>query len=133
MSEPKKTHEEMACGLECIRTNVERVCVKPDKGQCPRCEQLVGESLECIQQLEAKDAEKAQRIAELEKELAAVKQERDAAVRSLSCLRHCVDCKHRSISGHKEPCKSCVKDDVTEKPNWEWRGVCPDTEVQEDA
>lgn len=134
MSEPKKTPDEIACGLECIRTNAERVCVKPEKGQCPRCEQLVGETLEFIQRLETDNAEKNKRIAELEKKLAAVKRERDTAVRSLGWSRYCVNCKHSSVSGHKEPCKSCVNDGVTKKTNWEWRGVCPEnTEVQEDA
>lgn len=160
------------CGLECIRTNVERVCVKPEKGQCPRCEQLVGESLEHIQWLEASyrqvskalcgkenatldevlqavsqvksgytiparsgktlAMQQAQRIAELEKDLAAVKRERDALLEYLtnSVSLHCDICKHESDDG--AICCQRLRD-LKEKC-FEWRGVCPEnTEVQEDV
>lgn len=48
-----KTPDKNKCGMECIRTNAERVCVKPENGQCPRCEQLVEEVLGRIKQLES--------------------------------------------------------------------------------
>ena len=117
-----KTPDKNKCGLECIRTNVERVCVKPEKGQCPRCEQLVGESLDRIQQLEA--------------ELAEVEKERDAAIRDIP--RVCGYCKWYEITNNR-----CTPDHDCKNPNgclnisgintgWQWRGVCAEnTEVQE--
>ena len=129
MERTKKTPDEMACGLECIRTNAERVCVKPEKGQCPRCEQLVGESLELFQQLKAKDVEKAQRITELEQELAAVKRERDAAVKDISRGSRCSVCKKFFKNNDGVGCTGgvyCIPN------NFEWRGVCQEnTGVQD--
>lgn len=129
MDRQTKTPDEMACGLECIRTNVERVCVKPEKGQCPRCEQLVEESLALIQQLKTDNAEKDKRIAELEQELAAVKRERDAAIRDCSEFP-CKTCDDRE---NRDLCCNCIKPGSTRRTNHVWRGVCPDTEVQEDG
>lgn len=63
-----KTPDENKCGMECIRTNVERICVKPENGQCPRCEHLVEESLAYIQQLEARLAQAERERDELLKE-----------------------------------------------------------------
>lgn len=48
-----KTPDVNKCGMECIRTNAERICVKPENGQCPRCEQLVEEALVRVRQLES--------------------------------------------------------------------------------
>lgn len=48
-----KQPDENKCGMECIRTNTERICVKPENGQCPRCEQLVEEALGRVRQLES--------------------------------------------------------------------------------
>lgn len=73
-----KPIDEIKCGMECIRTNAERICVKPEKGQCPRCEQIVSESLARIQQLESR--------------LAQVEKERDAAVADLKLVRCCGTC-----------------------------------------
>lgn len=140
------------CGLECIRTNVERVCIKPEKGQCPRCEQLVGESLEHIQQLEASYSQVSkalcgkenatldeilQAISQVKSELAAVKRERDAAVKDIA--RACGYCKWYEITHNgctpDHDCKNengCLNISGT-NTGWEWRGVCPEnTEVQDD-
>ena len=46
-------NDDKKCGLECIRTNAARMCVKPEKGQCPRCKQLMEEAQEHYRQLEA--------------------------------------------------------------------------------
>lgn len=111
-----ETPEENKCGLECIRTNAERVCVKPPKGQCPRCEQIVEESLECIRQIKRK--------------LAAVEQERDAAVKDISRGSRCTVCKKFFKNNDGVGCTGgvyCIPN------NFEWRGVCPETEVQEDG
>ena len=152
-----ETPDANKCGLECIRTNVERVCVKPEKGQCPRCEQLVGESLEHIQQLEASYSqvskalcgkenatldEVLQAISQVKSELEAVKRERDAAVSELP--HNCWNCKYhldkpieetddfgRTIHRYCEA-DCCYPDE--ENSSWEWRGVCPEnTEVQDNA
>ena len=138
-----KTPDKNKCGLECIRTNVERVCVKPEKGQCPRCEQLVGESLEHIQQLEAnwqqvnkvlRDKENAtleevlQAASQVKVELETVKRERDALLEYLtnSVSLHCDICKHESDDG--AICCQRLRD-LKEKC-FEWHGVCAEnTEV----
>lgn len=120
-----KPTEEIKCGMECIRTNASRICIKPKNGQCPRCEQLVSESLGRIQQLES--------------QLAQVKRERDAAVRCLMEATKdgsvCTGCRHDlGIDGRCEEadfdckqckipcmCKTCKKNS-----NYQWRGVCDD-------
>lgn len=129
-----KTPDENKCGLECIRTNVERVCVKPPKGQCPRCEQLVGESLALIQQLKA--------------ELEASKRERDAAISDMKRAQGCICniCKSHyrpDPAVRRYECKILGKfseifdnddDGALLCGKFEWRGVHPEnTEVQEDA
>ena len=122
MERQTKTPEEMACGIECIRTNAERVCVKPEKGQCPRCEQLVGETLELIQHLRTDNTEKDKRIAELEQELAAAKRERDALYSDLSRLTEaCGVCKHGYIC--ENDCEELFGFD---RCSFEWRGICPE-------
>ena len=112
-----KTPEENKCGMECIRINVERSCVKPEKGQCPRCKQLVDDSLARIQQLESR--------------LAQVERERDAAVKDLEDSGDCFYCKRKeqykkcgyencSYCGVEEcPCWECNR----QKNHFEWRGV----------
>lgn len=126
-----KTPDKNKCGLECIRTNVERVCVKPEKGQCPRCEQLVGESLDHIQQLEASYSqvskalcgkenatldEVLQAISQVKAELKAVKQERNALLADLCMLAikriPCDMCRndHRNdpiCKSHQGDCSEC--------------------------
>ena len=103
-----KTPDESKCGMECIRTNVERLCIKPEKGQCPRCKQLVDESLAYIQQLESR--------------LAQVERERDAAIRDCSMFP-CQTCADRE---NGDLCYTCLVHPSTERSNYEWRGVCPE-------
>lgn len=109
--------DEKQCGMECIRTNVERSCVKPEKGQCPRCKQLVDDSLAYIQQLESR--------------LAQVERERDAAVKVMHLVRTCENCKHCDKPSESYPCSLCAMDRKRSKPNWEWRGVCAENTKEE--
>ena len=116
-----KTPDESKCGMECIRTNVERLCIKPEKGQCPRCKQLVDESLAYIQPLESR--------------LAQVERERDAAVQIVHGL--CLHCKNGC--GEGETCRECLYyphrfvygtgDKYVD--NWQWRGVCQENTKEE--
>ena len=104
-----KPTEEIKCGMECIRTNASRICIKPKNGQCPRCEQLVSESLGRIQQLES--------------QLAQVERERDAAVKDLAVIKFCALCEEDENTQEygSDRCHSCVN-----KCNWKWRGVVCD-------
>lgn len=144
-----KTPDANKCGLECIRTNVERICVKPEKGQCPRCEQLVGESLDHIQQLEANWSqvskalcgkenatldEVLRAVSQVKADLEAVKQERDAVLNhpSIRNCDHCEWCKcdEDDYCWQREPCASC--DDNFSK--FKLFPFCQEnTEVQEDV
>lgn len=120
-----KTIEGNKCEFECIRTNVERVCVKPKKGTCPRCEQLARESLDRIQQLEA--------------ELAEAKRERDALANDLKAAckllwsddsdRCCEFCEHENKSKETGYCDKCFNGNCFKfKP----AALCPEnTEVQD--
>ena len=63
-----------------------------------------------------------QQLAEVEKELAKVKAERDAAVRDLEEYGGCPSCKHKDISSMEEPCLSCFRSNGRED-KWEWRGA----------
>lgn len=65
-------------------------------------------------------------IEQLEKELAAVKRERDAAVNVLR--GDCRQCKHFTAPSCEEPCRSCIDGGSyrMSKIKWEWRGACPD-------
>jgi hypothetical protein len=119
-----KTPKEIKKGLEhCVKTgmacgicNYEIRCLKTVRGK-----PVMQDALVLIKRFEADNAEKDKRIAELEQELATVKRERDAAVADLG--PDCCTCKHK---GETERCRwsPC---------GYEWRGVCPDTEVQVDG
>ena len=128
-----KTPEEIKKGLWCCPGQYSGSCGRcpysNDGGDCGRNGvQIMKDALAYIQQLEAKDANQAQRIAELEKELAAVKRERDAAVFALH--GNCDECRWQDTA----KCASCVYGiDAwnTHDDCWEWDGVCPEnTEVQ---
>lgn len=120
-----KTPDESKCGMECMRTNAERICVKPEKGQCPRCEQIVSESLARIRQLESR--------------LAQVEKERDAALYDMNQLQGatCAYCKNlfRTAGASHVQCRefgdlSKFSDDENYNPlmcgRFEWRGLCPE-------
>lgn len=120
-----KTTEENKCGMECIRTNADRSCVKPEKGQCPRCKQLVDECIARIQQLESS--------------LAQVERERDAAVSDLTDSKECDYCKYKELfpACGEENCYSCDKECPCAwcskaGDGFRWRGVCPENS-KEDA
>lgn len=67
-------------------------------------------------------------IRHLERELKAVKRERDAAVADLASIPRCKVCVNLKKDNYEEPCDSCAHiafmGDV--RGNWEWRGVCPE-------
>ena len=108
-----KKPEEIKCGMECIRTNAERICIKPEKGQCPRCEQLVKENLNLIHYLES-------RIVQVERE-------RDAAVADLKLVRCCGTC----INNEGGCTTECYI--VSGRPTgWQWRGVCPENTKEDE-
>lgn len=135
-----RTPDANKCGMECVRANVERVCVKPEKGQCPRCEQLVGEGLDLIHRLEADNSRLNDTIRSLtdllnaaHEETAAVKRERDALFADIKQCNDCYFCKHYGTSLDVEPCQTCILDFQKQdfKPGFVWRGVCPENaEVQ---
>lgn len=88
------------------------------------------DALALIQHLETANAEKDKRIGELEKELEAVKRERDAAVADITDVvknqYKCFVCAHFK-DANDEYCSPCLH-----RSNWKWRGVCPEnTEVQD--
>lgn len=131
-----KTPDVIKKGLECLFRHRMDDCDL----ECSKCDVyapgwttsgLCADALTYIQQLEAKDAEKDKRIADLERELAAVKRERDALVDGLHGI--CESCKHYET----ELCACCLHDPDTwnaTEDNWEWRGVCPEnTGVQVDG
>jgi hypothetical protein len=132
-----KTPDEIKKGLEVCSDALET-------SNCPNCpyykvsgcaDKVLVDARALIQQLEAKDAEKDQRIAELEQELSAVKQERDAALADLDNLNQCYICAHVDC-WDEEPCFSCIHRDFIDNfvSHFEWRGICPEnTEVQEDV
>lgn len=102
-----RSTDENKCGMQCIRTNSERICVKPEKGQCPRCEQLVGEALVRIRQLE-------QRLAQAEREKNALLFDSNGK---------CSACKNMD----EAICFKCVHanwDEEAAGDYWQWRGVC---------
>ena len=140
-----KTPDKNKCGLECIRTNVERICVKPEKGQCPRCEQIVGRNLEleaiysqvsnalCGKENATLD-EVLQVVRQVKAELEAVKRERDAAVRDIP--RACEYCKHYEIifngATPDHDCKNPECYNISGvNTGWQWRGVCPENTEEE--
>lgn len=63
-------------------------------------------------------------IEQLETRIAQAERERDAAVKVMSLVRLCENCKHCDKSCESYPCSSCSMDRERRKPNWEWRGVC---------
>ena len=67
---------------------------------------------------------------QLKSRLAQVERERDAAVRDLQKISFCEDCKHLGKSKKQNPCREC-QENYKEKPNWQWRGVCPENTKEE--
>lgn len=139
-----KTSEENKCGMECIRSNASRICVKPEEGQCPRCKQLVSESLDRIQHLESTYSqvskalcgkenatldELLQTVDQLKDRLAQVERERDAAVHDMeNYAGYGAICKHFDEDcPHVEGCPLWPSD----CESYEWRGVCPENSKEE--
>ena len=112
-----KSPEEIKKGLECC-SNVNFVCNE----ECPYykslsegedcCLKKDADALALIQQLQAENAEQAERIRVLEAE-------RDAAVEALKNGDVCESCKHFGTLMDEEPCAWCGR----LHSNFEWRGV----------
>lgn len=118
MERQTRTPEEIKKGLACISRHRMDDCDM----ECSKCDVyepgwttsgLCADALAYIQQLEAKDTEKGQRIAELEQELAAVKRERDAAIRDCSEFP-CNTCDDRE---NRDLCCNCIKPGSTRRTN----------------
>lgn len=138
-----KTPDENKCGMECIRTNTERICVKPENGQCPRCEQLVEEALGHIKQIEstvsqvskalcgkenATICEVLDAISQVKSRLAQVERERDVALKEWKRTKMdsegmCWTCKHGHITDIGS-CRCVSPFPCDDGEEWEWRGVC---------
>jgi hypothetical protein len=112
-----KTPEEIKKGLD--------VCGTLD-GDCENCP-YDGLQIFCGDRLR-KDA--LAYIQQLESRLAHVERERDAAVEDLKGSSWCEDCRHYKVDAKKEPCKTCLKNNM--KTLWQWRGVCPEN-TKEDS
>ena len=113
-----KTHDEIKNGLEhCINGTSCR--------GCPYCEECAIAS-DCnpmhkdlhgyIQQLQAENAEQAERIRQLEAE-------RDAAVKYIKDVCGCMACNSASLSKLDSPCRECICDGMVKYDYWLWRGV----------
>ena len=124
--EIKKTLEHcIKTGMACHMCRYEIRCLKVVRGK-----PIMQDALALIQQLEAANAEKDKRIGELEKELEAIKRQRDAAVADITDVvknqYKCFVCAHFK-DANDEYCSPCLH-----RSNWKWRGVCPEnTEVQD--
>lgn len=146
-----KTPDESKCGLECMRTNAERICVKPENGQCPRCEQLVEKTLVRIHMLESTYSqvskalcgkenatldELLQAASQVKSRLAQVERERAAAVAVMAEAAKdggvCTGCKHNT--GLDDACEAadfdcneckvpCMCRTCEANSNYERRGV----------
>lgn len=138
-----KTPNEIKQGLKfCIAGSCVPYCKYGKLEDCGVGQKLIEDTLTYIEQLEAKDVKQAQRIAELEQELAAVERERNAAVADIKTSQRCSLCIHCPKDDECETslflCMECDKvgcvcRECFHGEKLEWRGVRPNTEVQEDA
>lgn len=133
-----KTPFEIKNGLEICPKGLCEACPYPYSRNCQ--DALVIDALAYIKQLEADNNQKDARVRQIKRnirnalreknaaqdELAAVKRERDAAVKDLRITFNCCDFCEHSKDGIL--CKSKPRIDHS---CFEWRGVCPEnTEVQ---
>lgn len=117
-----KTHDEIKKGLECRIRSYRDTC----DHQCDTCDLRIPaysiyeryeDALALIQQLQAQNAEQAERIHRFEAE-------RDAAVADLKYVAVCETCKEFRRSALTEPCLHCKKYGLIDSENkYEWRGV----------
>jgi hypothetical protein len=103
-----------------------QLCSNGNMRECMQCPYPIG--FECFEQ-PMKDA--LAYIQQLESRLAQVERERDAAVKVMRLVRLCENCKHCDKPCESYPCSSCAMDRERSKPNWEWRGVCPENSKEE--
>jgi ferredoxin len=123
-----KTPEEIKRGIEIAKTNClyveccEDICPynkncdvsnQDEMTEIPR--EMVSDALAYIQQLEQDNAQKDERIRQLERE-------REAMLRQLSM--HCEACKYWEAPMSCKECRTCTNPwKANPKENWEWRGV----------
>ena len=105
-----KSADEIKKGLECCAANDCNGCGY-NCGASTCIDPLLKDISSLIQQLQAENAEKAERIKQLEAELGA----------AVSFLKgQCWACKFSDCSFAEEPCASCFAD---RREKWQWRGV----------
>lgn len=109
-----RTPDEIKKGLECCK---EDECFG-DRQNCPYTADpklcvgvMCADALALIQQLQAQNAEQAERIQQLEAE-------RDALM--VAAKGECHECKFSDCSFTEAPCDSCFS---AHRSKWEWRGV----------
>lgn len=117
-----KTPDETKKGLECCAVSYAD-CHKecPYKLDCDGS-QILKDALALIQQLQADNADQADRIKQLEAERDAMKDEID---NDCETCKHCESCQEdgycmwcENKESNKTPCCNCVYGS-----NWEWRGA----------
>ena len=118
-----KKPDEIKKGLECcVDGNIVCAgnCVFDDDAELcfPDCVKLLmANALALIQQLQAENAEQAERIQQLEAE-------RDALINDIRMEGGlCALCKHSGVRACEEPCRGCNARLISNESKWEWRGV----------
>lgn len=114
-----RTPDEIKKGLKCCSKPAhESPCQEcpyaPNNGYCAEIKS--SDAITLIQQLEAQNAEKAERIRQLEAE-------RDAVIRYIPPrCKYCVRNSPQFLQDGKmdDVCRTCFQND---KCNWQWRGV----------
>lgn len=122
-----RTPEEIKKGLECCMDHDGTCedCPYVD-GECRAFEQLAGDALALIQQLQYDNAQQARcienltdKLNALNDELAELQAERDALMEQAKYAGVCDMCKHEHTPLNELPCKECS----LSNRKFEWRGV----------
>lgn len=119
-----RTPDEIKKGLECCMDHDGTCedCPYVDR-ECRAFEQLAGDALALIQQLQAQNAELLKKVEQLQAE-------RDAAVSDLLIGPTCETCKHKNKGFNDSPCDACVENTFDHNGlQWEWRGVQKEDEL----
>ena len=119
-----KTPEEIKKGLECCTPVWKGNHWKTCDVECPYAAEMVDcrtmldhDALALIQQLQAENAEQAEKIRVLEARVQQLEAEQDDQI---SILRGagCDACKYREVDSWEEPCLCCMNHE-----RWEWIGA----------
>ena len=84
--------------------------------ECSQGDKVMADALAYIQQLEQDNAQKDERIRQLERE-------REAMLRDMKAWPACDACKHRNLLCTQKPCSECREAGNGKTVMWEWRGV----------